>query len=140
HAALVPVDAARRPEGDAAHLRWHLLRRNGQPKGVKLASDHGRLVAEAVARIRRKSEYTDLPVRFLPEPFTLPEMQNVFEVVLDRSIDKKAFRTRVLAGEMLEQLDDARATGKRPARLYRLRDRKQLHVFRRALEGGDAAA
>ena len=51
-----------------------------------------------------------------------------------------AFRTRVLAGEMLEELDSARATGKRPARLYRLRDRRQLHVFRRALEGGDAAA
>jgi len=140
HAALVPVDDTRQAGGQADHVRWHPLRRNGRPKGVKLACDHGRLVAEAVARIRRKSEYTDLPVRLLPEPFTLPEMQNVFEIVLDRSIDKKAFRTRVLAGEMLEELDSARATGKRPARLYRLRDRRQLHVFRRALEGGDAAA
>jgi len=140
HAALVPADRARKVVGDAGDVRWLPLGRNGRPKGVKLAFDHGRLVGEAVARIRRKSEYTDLPVRFLPEPFTLPEMQNVFEIVLERSIDKKAFRTRVLAGDMLEELDSARATGKRPARLYRLRDRRQLHVFRRALEGGDAAA
>lgn len=140
YAALVPIDKALEPGGNASDARWHPLRRNGRPKGVKLAFDHARLVAEAVARIRRKSEYTDLPVRLLPEPFTLPEMQNMFEIVLDRSIDKKAFRTRVLAGDMLEELDDARATGKRPARLYRLRDRRQLHVFRRALEGGDKAA
>lgn len=140
YAALVPIDRALEPGGNAADARWHPLRRNGRPKGVKLAFDHGRLIAEAVARIRSKSEYTDLPVRLLPERFTLPELQHVFEIVLDRSIDKKAFRTRVLAGDMLEELDDARATGKRPARLYRLRDRRQLHVFRRALEGGDAAA
>ena len=140
YAALVPIDRALEPGGNASDARWHRLRRDGRPRGVKLAFDHDRLIAEAVARIRRKSEYTDLPVRLLPEPFTLPEMQNIFEIVLDRPIDKKAFRTRVLAGDMLEELDDARPTGKRPARLYRLRDRRQLHVFRRALEGGDTAA
>ncbi len=140
YVALIPIDQALAPGGNATDARWHPLRRDGRPKGVKLAFDHGRLLAEAIARIRGKSEYTDLPVRLLPERFTLPELQHIFEIVLDRSIDKKAFRTRVLAGDMLEKLDDARATGKRPARLYRLRDRRQLHVFRRAIEGGDAAA
>lgn len=140
YAALIPVDRVLEPGGNATDARWHPLRRDGRPKGVKLAFDHGRLLAEAIARIRRKSEYTDLPVRLLPERFTLPELQHIFEIVLDRPIDKKAFRTRVLAGDMLEKLDDARATGKRPARLYRLRDRRQLHMFRRAIEGGDAAA
>lgn len=137
--ALVPIDQVPEPTGKAADMRWFALRRNGRPRGVKLAFDHARLLVEAIARIRGKSEYTDLPVRLLPERFTLPEMQHIFELVLDRPIDKKAFRTRVLAGDMLEQLDDARATGKRPARLYRLRDRRHLHVFRRAIEGGEAA-
>lgn len=139
YAALVPTDQVLEPDRNAAGARWHALRRDGRPKGVKLAFDHGRLLAEAIARIRSKSEYTDLPVRLLPKRFTLPELQHIFEIVLGRPIDKKAFRTRVLAGDMLEKLDDARATGKRPARLYRLRDRRHLHVFRRSLEGGPAA-
>src|SRR5690606_36779103 len=88
--ALVPIDQVLPSDRYAAGTRWFALRRYGRPRGVKLAFDHGQLLVDAIARIRRKSEYTDLPVRLLPERFTLPEMQQIFELILDRPFEKKA--------------------------------------------------
>ena len=148
YAALMPDSEPLSAGGNAADVRWHPLDAQGRlvplddadsnepHRRPQLAFDHESLLQEAVARVRSKSEYTDLPVYLLPARFTLPELQAIFEVVLGRPVDKKAFRTRVLASGMLEPLDETRATGRRPAQMFRLRDREGLHYYRRALESG----
>lgn len=112
--ALVPPDAAL-PEGSGA--QWHPA--HGDGVGVRLAFDHKQLVRAALNRLRNKVEYTSLPVYLVSEPFTLGELQRAFEIVLDRPVNKAAFRTRVLSAGLVESTGEFRAGPTRPAELYR---------------------
>jgi ADP-ribose pyrophosphatase YjhB (NUDIX family) len=118
--------------GNAADAQWMPVRGDRLP--VRLAFDHDILFSAALARVRGKSEYTSLPLHLLPREFTLTELQRVFEIVLDRTLEKKAFRTRILASGLLEATDELRETSRRPAQLYRAKRRPGLMYFPRALE------
>lgn len=86
-----------------------------------LAYDHSAILASAVERLQTKAEYSTVPLRFLVEPFTLSEVQEVYEVILDRTLDKRNFRRKVLALEAIEEVKGRRRGGAhRPARLFRL--------------------
>jgi len=91
------------------------------PKKPRLAFDHGTILKAAVGQLRSKGEYTSLPAFLLPEPFTLPQLQRVYEVVLDRAVDKSWFRTRMLVAQFLEQVGYADGRSKRPAMLSAIR-------------------
>jgi len=85
----------------------------------KLAFDHESLVNSAVARLQSKATYTALPIELMSREFTLTELQHVFEHILDREFQPKAFRTRVLSAGMVEETGRSKISGKRPAKLYR---------------------
>ena len=88
-----------RAGGNAADARWHPVRDDGVRE--PLAFDHAEILAAAIERLRSKVEYTSLPAFLLPEEFTLTELQRVYEIVLDRPVDKSAFRTRVMAADLV---------------------------------------
>jgi len=100
-----------------------------------LAFDHDQLLDAALRRLRDKVEYTVLPASLLPREFTLPELQHTFEIVLNRQLDKSAFRTRMLSAKVIEETGNFRIGPRRPALLYRLAEdatRKLPATFRRA--------
>lgn len=103
----------------------------GHGVGVKLAFDHAKLVEAAIQRLRNKVEYTSLPAYLLPEEFTLGDLQHMYEVVLERPIEKSAFRTRVFAAELVEPVDKVRGGPNRPAQLYRLTHPQEIVYFPR---------
>lgn len=109
--------------------QWHVLQ--GDRVRTRLAFDHTELLRAAVARLRSKVEYTSLPAFLMPAEFTLTELQQMYEAVLGRTLEKKAFRTRVLAADLLEPVARVREGANRPAQLYRLRHRQRAHVFAR---------
>ncbi len=113
----VPGDLAEvRAGGDAVDATFHDARHP-----PRLAFDHENIVRRAVERLRTKTEYSTVPLRFLREPFTLREVQDVYEVLLGRSLDKRNFRKKMLALEALEETRGMRRDGAhRPARLFRL--------------------
>lgn len=115
--ALVPAARARVKAGsDAAHAAFQPAR---QPP--RLAFDHAVIVARAVERLGTKAEYSTLPLHLLKEPFTLSEVQEVYEVLLGRDLDKRNFRRKILALDALEETDVMRRDGAhRPARTFRL--------------------
>ncbi|NJN14645.1 MAG: NUDIX hydrolase [Planctomycetes bacterium] len=79
------------------------------------------ILDEAIERLRTKAEYSTVPLRFLEEPFTLSEVQAIYEVLLERALDKRNFRRKMLALEAIEQVEGKRRGGAhRPARLFRL--------------------
>jgi 8-oxo-dGTP diphosphatase len=97
----------------------------------RLAFDHSEILAAAIARLRGKVEYTSLPAFLLAEPFTLPQLQETYEVVLGRPMDKSAFRKRMLDAEFLEETGTVEGPLGRSAMGYRIKDRSQPVTFPR---------
>lgn len=136
--ALLPADVALEAGGNAAEARWFPI--HGDSVGVILAFDHAALIRSAVARLRSKVEYTSLPTFLMAAEFTLSQLQRTYEVILGRELEKKAFRTRMLAADLLEPLARSHTGANRPAQLYRLKRREHAHVFARPFGSADPAA
>jgi 8-oxo-dGTP diphosphatase len=113
--------------GNAADVRWFAV----DGRWPALAFDHDEILRAAVERLRGKVEYTSLPAFLLPEPFTLPQLQRIYEVVLGRPVDKSGFRTRMLAADLLEAEGMVASDTGRSALGFRLRDRRAPVVFPR---------
>jgi len=97
----------------------------------RLAFDHAEILAAAVERLRGKVEYTSLPAFLLPEPFTLPQLQRTYEIVLGRPMDKSAFRKRMLDAQFLAETGSIAGDAGRTAMGYRILDRERAAVFPR---------
>jgi hypothetical protein len=67
----------------------------------------------------------------MPAEFTLPDLQRVYEIVLDRPLEKSAFRTRILSADMIEAVAKMRRGPNRPAQLYRLKKNSEPVYFAR---------
>jgi 8-oxo-dGTP diphosphatase len=104
---------------DAAEARWF-------PTAAlpALAFDHRRIVDYAVERLRNKLEYTTVGFQLLPAKFTLGELQTVYEAILAKRIDKRNFRRKIQLLGILTPLRESRATGRRPAQLFRFSARR----------------
>lgn len=127
--ALIPTPAHSLQNSNSSDAAWFPI--ENQRVRVKLAFDHGKLLEAAIQRLRSKVEYTSLPAFLLPEEFTLSELQRMYEVVLERPLEKSAFRTRVFASSLVEPIDKVRAGPNRPAQLYRLSQPQEIVYFPR---------
>jgi len=83
-------------------------------------SERDQMVVEyALFRLRAKLGYTTIAFHLMPTLFTLSELQNVFETILGRTLDKRNFRRRMATLGILAGSRQTRRDGShRPARLY----------------------
>ncbi|MBU0656000.1 MAG: NUDIX hydrolase [Gammaproteobacteria bacterium] len=123
----------------AAHIatvmdaRWVSMQ---QLEMLPLAFDHGMIIGHARERLRQKALYSIVPAYALPEKFTLPELQQLHEILLGMPLQKKSFRRRIEQAELLEDSGEKRAdSGGRPATLYRMKAGSGAHTFLRNLSG-----
>lgn len=85
-----------------------------------LAFDHSDLIRMAVETTREEIDRLDLPYGFLPDRFTLGELQATCEAILGRPLDKSSFRRRLDERNLLRAVRGEMRTGAfRPAQLYR---------------------
>jgi 8-oxo-dGTP diphosphatase len=136
--ALIPATDVKLVRGaNAADVAWFPV--DQMPPKTKLAFDHGEILKAAVERLRSKVEYTSLPAFLLPEPFTLPQLQRAYEIVLGRPVDKSGFRTRMMAADFLQEVGHVESDSNRPPMGYRLKDRSAPVFFPRTFSprGGD---
>ncbi|MDP5228695.1 MULTISPECIES: NUDIX hydrolase [Arthrobacter] len=112
--ALVQSEEAELP-GEEENVRWF---RADRVQG--LAFDHQEIVDYALWRLRNKMEYASIAYHFLGEYFTLAQLREVYEAVLDRPLDPANFRRHVTNAAGIEPSDRYLQGGKhRPPRLYR---------------------
>lgn len=125
---FVVADAAPIVAGDdAADAAWHALAdlpidRAPTRRMPRLAFDHAQIIDKARRRLQERlvDPTRESPFELVPARFTLTELQRVYEAVLGRKLDKRNFRTRLLARGLVEPVARARRTGPhRPAQLYR---------------------
>ncbi|MDX1934823.1 MAG: NUDIX domain-containing protein [Capsulimonadales bacterium] len=124
--ALLPLNegnfANPRAGTDAAEAQWWPA--DALPE---LAFDHREIIDTALARLRAKLSYSSVAYALLPEVFTLTELQNVYEIILGRQLDKRNFRKKMLSSEILEDTGRQRREGRhRPAALFRFTRREPV--------------
>jgi ADP-ribose pyrophosphatase YjhB (NUDIX family) len=101
----------------------------------QLAFDHKVILDESYQRLKSKVQYTSLPINLLPATFTLSELQKTFELILGYGIEKKSFRRRLLAADIIAETGDMRIGSNRPAKLYCAKENSKEHLFQRSIEG-----
>ena len=110
------ISAGRSPlvaGSDASDARWWAIH-----ELPPLAFDHRKILDYALERLRNKLEYTTVGFQLLPPRFTLTELQEVYEVILGRNLDKRNFRRKLALLKVLRPTREYRRGGRRPARLY----------------------
>jgi len=80
--------------------------------------DHALMIEYALERLRNKIEYTDIAFNLMPERFTLSELQQVYEVILNKPLLAAAFR-RKITELVIETEQFTKDAGHRPSKLYR---------------------
>ena len=93
-----------------------------------LAFDHAKLLIYAIERLKNKVEYTTIAFNLMPERFTLTQLQQVYEILLDKPLLKANFR-RKIADMVIETDEQEENAGHRPSKLYKFNNNWQPHIF-----------
>lgn len=124
---------------DAAKAEWFPL-----DELPELAFDHSDIIATANNRLAAKVRYQPIGFELLPDEFTLGQLQQLYETVLNvkEGFNKRNFRTRILRTGILEEVGRQTNVAHRPAVLYKfnqetyeeLAQQRDSGVLRRALD------
>lgn len=115
------------PSTDARNAAWFEL--SDVPE---LAFDHDLILQTAYERLQGKIRYQPIGFELLPQKFTLRQLQQVYEKILDRELDKRNFRKKILKMGILEELDEIETdVAHRAARLYMFNKEKYDDMVKR---------
>jgi len=90
----------------------------------ELAFDHETIVETALERLKGKVRYQPVGFELLPEMFTLTQMQKMYEMILEKEMDKRNFRKKVLKLGVLEDTEELQKdVAHRAAKLYRFNEK-----------------
>ncbi len=109
---------------DAELARWYSI--YNLPK---LAFDHKEIISYALNKLRSEIKKSNIAFQIIPKKFTLTELQRVYEIILNKKLDKRNFRKKLSELLILKELPETKMEGAhRPARLYsfRLREYKKF--------------
>ena len=124
YVALIPHGGRfQGPSARYADVAWRPV---GRPPA--LAYDHPAVLEAARTRLRGKLEYTNLVYTLLPRAFTLGELQEMYEAILGRTLDRRNFRKKLLSLGLLRALGRVRRGPHRPAALYAFRHRRPMVI------------
>ena len=123
-----------------ALVPFQVIERAGHPD-VKLVNvdrlhtlpyDHSGIVAQAVERLRGKSQYSSLPCHLAGEVFTLPQLQKVYEALMGEPLNKVSFRRKMQEMDAIEAIAGGMepASAHRPAAFYRLKQELRAQPLR----------
>ena len=110
--------------------------------GEILASDHRRILATALGRLRGKLAYRPVVFELMPGEFTLLQLQRVVEALSGAKIHKQNFRRLVANANLVEPIGRTSKIGKgRPAELFRFRrevlgEKQMIGVARPVMKSG----
>jgi hypothetical protein len=86
----------------------------------ELIFDHNKMLNDALDRLRDKARFHPIGFELLPEKFTLPQLRNLYEEICQRVLDKRNFRKKILAMDIMEKLEEKdKTSSKKGAHLYR---------------------
>lgn len=116
------------PDSFSEYAGWKSLDEIG-----KLMLDHNLIVQKALNTLRLQISYQPIGYNLLPERFTMPELQTLYETILGKSLDRRNFQRRMLTFDILTRLPETKKGGAHKAPfLYEF----NLDNYKKALENG----
>ena len=95
----------------------------------KLAYDHNEILNYAIEKLKERIITTDILKSFFPNGFTLPELQTVYESILNIKIDRRNFRKKML-NIIVDTKKEVNYVGKKKAKLYKFdKKKKDISIF-----------
>lgn len=88
----------------------------------ELAYDHNKIFKDSTEKLKELIDTTDILKSLFSDEFTIPEIQNVYETILGRKLDRRNFRKKLLQTNLIIETDNYRNyKGNKPAKLYKFR-------------------
>lgn len=104
-------------DSDAESVAW--LKINEIPN---LAFDHNDMIKKALQRLKDKLTYKPIGFDLLPEKFLFSDLENLYSTILQKDIDRRNFRKKMLSFSIIEETDEfSSKKGGRPAKLYKFK-------------------
>ncbi len=98
----------------AEDIAWHEV-----SKITTLAFDHKLIMDRCLETLKSKVRSQPIGFELLPQKFTLSELQDLYEAVLGKSLDKRNFRKKIMSlGVLLDQEEYQQGVAHRPAKLF----------------------
>ncbi|MBN8820987.1 MULTISPECIES: NUDIX domain-containing protein [unclassified Spirosoma] len=110
---------------DVAAIRTHNASWIGLNVKPKLIFDHDKMVEQALRQLRYKAALHAIGFELLPEKFTIPQLQKLYEAIYNRQLDRRNFSRKILSTDLLVatgEKDTTSATKK--GQLFRLNTEK----------------
>lgn len=116
--ALVRYDEVTLSKMEGETVKWHDV--NNLPE---LYSDHAYIIGMAKKMLQDLIRIIPIGPQLLPEKFTLSELRKIYEIILDKTFDRRNFQRKVLASGLITQLDETKTTSAyNPAALYSFKE------------------
>ncbi|GAB3976185.1 NUDIX domain-containing protein [Spirosoma terrae] len=94
-----------------------------------LLFDHGDMVDLAIKRLRYKAAQHPIGFELLPEKFTIPQLQKLYDAIYNTEFDKRNFSRKILSTNLLIKLDEKqRGFSKRGAYYYQVNNEKYREI------------
>lgn len=109
------------------NVHWCELDKVGQ-----LVFDHNRIVNDTIEVLRNKVTSSPIGFNLLPEKFTLPQMQSLYEAIYQTELDKRNFRKKIMEMDILEKQEDKdKFSSRRGAFYYKFNKEKYDQLLKR---------
>lgn len=100
----------------------------------ELVFDHNKMLSDAIKQLQRRTAIRPIGFNLLPENFTIPQLQSLYEAIYQRSLDKRNFRKKLFDMDVLEKLNEKdKSSSRRGAFYYRFNEEK----YNQLLQAGD---
>jgi len=76
-----------------------------------LMLDHNLILQKALNTMRLQLNYQPIGYNLLPNKFTMPELQKLYETILSKTLDRRNFQRRILSFNILNKLTETRKGG-----------------------------
>lgn len=104
-------------------------------KVPKLILDHNEILKKALVSLRRDINEFPVGKDLLPEKFTMPELQKLYETIFDKELDRRNFQKKMLSFGILEKLNERKKGGAHKAPFfYRFNHKKYKLALRHSLK------
>ncbi|HLX92911.1 MAG TPA: NUDIX domain-containing protein [Puia sp.] len=126
YTALIDIHRYEKQISDDYHAEWFLL-----SKKPKLIFDHDNMVELAKKQLRYKAAFHPVLFELLPEKFTVPQLQSLYESIYDTAFDNRNFSRKVLStGLLIKQKQKDKVNSKKGAFYYKLDEKKYKADFK----------